>query len=210
MRIVQAAPEHLGIVLGLIEEARGWLELRETDQWAEPWPDEEARDARVLRGLQGGKTWIVWDGDIPAATVTITPRKNAAVWPASACTCDLSERAVFLHRLIIARKYAGSGLGAELIDWAGLRGQRLYGAKWIRIDVWRTNTRLHDYYMSKGFKRCGTCPDPEYPSGALFEKPVAEIMAPKFQKFTETSVGSQLTEPIANVEETAKFDLASC
>jgi hypothetical protein len=36
--------------------------------------------------------------------------------------CDLAERAVFVHRLITARKFAGSGLGAELIDWAGLRG----------------------------------------------------------------------------------------
>ena len=105
-----------------------------------------------------------------AATITITTRRNNAVWAKPACTADLAERAVFVHRLITSRKYAGLGLGAELIDWAGLRGCREYGAKWIRIDVWRTNTGLHDYYKSKGFKPCGTCADPDYPSGALFRE----------------------------------------
>lgn len=190
MRIVQAGPEHLSSVLGLIDEARGWLEWKDTDQWQKPWPDVRARDARVLRGLEGGKTWIVWHGNIPAATVTITPRKNAAVWSAPACTCNLAERAVFVHRLITARKYGGSGLGAELIDWAGLRGQRLYGAKWIRIDVWSTNKGLHDYYLKRGFEPCGFCADPSYPSGALFQRPVAVITRPSVPQFVESYDGS--------------------
>lgn len=188
MRIACAGPavENLKAVLGLIDEARGWLWTKDTDQWEKPWPDETARDTRVLKGLQGGKTWIVWDGDIPAATVTITTRKNAAVWAKPDCTCDLAERAVFVHRLITARKYAGLGLGAELIDWAGLRGQRLYGARWIRIDVWTTNQGLHDYYMKQGFEPCGFCTDPDYPSGALFQKPVSAIRRPSDPQFIES------------------------
>ena len=136
---------------------------------------EKARDARVLRGLEAGQTWIVWDGDVPAATITITPQINPAVWSTSGCTCDLSESAVFVHRMITARKYSGSGLGAELLDWAGLRGRRLYGAKWIRTDVWSTNKALHDFLRWRGFEPCGFCDDPEYPSGALFQKPVSAI-----------------------------------
>jgi GNAT superfamily N-acetyltransferase len=209
LQIARASAEHLDIVLGLIEDARIWLWTKDTDQWEKPWPNPAARDARVLAGLKNGKTWIIWDGDIAAGTVTVTTKRNTAVWSKSACTADLAERAVFIHRLITSRNYAGQGLGAELIDWAGLWGDREYGAKWIRIDVWTTNTGLHDYYMNKGFRPCGTCADSEYPSGALFEKPVAEIMVPKLPKFTETPADSQATEPFANVEETAKFDLAS-
>jgi GNAT superfamily N-acetyltransferase len=187
MRIVCAEPtgENLKAVLGLIEDARGWLWTKDTDQWEKPWPDEAARDARVLRGLQGGKTWIIWDGANPAATVTTTTRQNAAVWAKPACTCDLAERAVFVHRLITARKYAGLGLGAELIDWAGLRGRRLYGAKWIRIDVWTRNKGLHDFYLKRGFEPCGFCADPDYPSGALFQKPVSAITKPSVPLFIE-------------------------
>jgi hypothetical protein len=188
MRISCAEPtaENLKAVLGLVQEASDWLWTKDTDQWTKPWPDEKGRDARVLRGLLKGTTWIVWDGDIPAATVTITPRKNAAVWSKPGCTCDLAERAVFIHRLITARKYAGQGLGAELIDWAGLRGQRLYGAKWIRIDVWTTNTGLHDYYVKTGFEPCGFCADPDYPSGALFQKPVSAVRPSIIPQFMQS------------------------
>ena len=210
MQIARAGAQHLDDVLGLIEDARGWLWTKDTDQWEEPWPTPSARNARVLKGLQNGKTWIVWDKDEPAATVTIATALNPAVWSKPECMCDLNERAVYVHRLITARKYAGCGLGAELIDWAGLRGRRKNRARWIRIDVWSSNTGLHDYYKSKGFEPCGKCADPKYPSGALFQKPVAGITVPGFPKFTETSADSQATEPLANLEANAKFDLAAC
>jgi GNAT superfamily N-acetyltransferase len=189
MRIACAEPtvENMKAVLGLIEEARGWLWTKDTDQWEKPWPDEKARDARVLRGLENGKTWIVWDHNAPAATVTIATRANPAVWSRPGCECDLSDRAVYVHRLITGRNYAGWGLGAELIDWAGLRGQRLYGAKWIRIDVWSTNKGLHDYYLKRGFEPCGACGDATYPSGALFQKRVSEIGQLSIPQFSGSS-----------------------
>lgn len=177
-RITQAedTDENLNAILRLIDEAQAWLPAKGTDQWAKPWPDRKQRDARVRRGLQVGATWIVWARTRAVATVTIASRPNNAVWSES--ECDLGERAVYAHRLIVARDYAGWGLGAELLDWTGLRGRRHYGAKWIRIDVWTANKALHDYYMKRGFVPCGTCPDPSYPSGMLFQKPVSTISAP--------------------------------
>lgn len=160
-------------VLRLIKEASDWLRTKDTDQWAEPWPTEKARDERVRRDLADGKTWFVWDGKTLAATVTIAEQPNLHVWSNS--ECDLHEPAVYVHRLVTARKYAGLGLGGQLIDWAGMRGYRLYGAKLIRIDVWTTNTKLHRYYETVQFEPCGFCPDPEYPSGALFQKHVSEV-----------------------------------
>lgn len=187
-----AAPDALHEVRWLVDEATEWLQTSKgTDQWARPWPDREARDQRLLAGLRHGKTWIVWDGDIPAATVTVATRANIAVWSKPACACDLSERAVYAHRLITARNYAGLGLGAELIDWVGLRGQLLYGAKWIRIDVWSTNHGLHDYYLKRGFERCGFCTDRSYPSGALFQKPVSAIRMPRGPQFTLSAAESR-------------------
>jgi GNAT superfamily N-acetyltransferase len=177
MQIALATTEDFDTVLGLIDEAAAWLRTKNTDQWAAPWPDRDARDARVKRGLAGEKTWIVWDGDVAAATVTLTPRLNPKVWSRPACLCDLSERAVYAHRLITARSYKGRGLGAQLIDWAGLGARYRYGAKWIRIDVWSTNAGLHDYYLSTGFEPCGGCEDPGYPSGKLFQKRTARIEA---------------------------------
>lgn len=186
LRIARAEDtrEDMRAILGLIDEASEWLRAKGTDQWSTPWPDEERRDARVRRGLRRGATWIIWARNKPAATVTIANRPNNAVW--SDADCNLAERAVYAHRLITARAFAGWGLGAELIDWAGLRGRRKYGAKWIRIDVWTSNDGLHGYYMKRGFEPCGTCPDLGYPSGMLFQKPVSGIVVPISPLFRES------------------------
>jgi GNAT superfamily N-acetyltransferase len=189
LRIARAepTPENLLALLGLIEERADWLRYKGTDQWAKPWPDERRRNDRVLKGLQVRKTWIVWDGDRPAATVTTATRANPAVWMTPHCQCNLAESAVYVHRLITSRDYSGLGLGEQLIDWAGLRAERVYAAKWIRIDVWTTNTALHDYYQSQRFSPCGRCPDPGYPSGALFQKPVAGIRPGSIPQFSGAS-----------------------
>ncbi|MGO9188937.1 MAG: GNAT family N-acetyltransferase [Streptosporangiaceae bacterium] len=160
-------------VLRLVDEASAWLRTKDTDQWAVPWPTKRKRNKRVRRDLAEGKTWFVWDGEALAATVTIAEKPNLEVWEGS--DCDPSERAAYVHRLITARGYAGRGLGAQLIDWAGMRGYLLYGAMWIRIDVWTDNTALHQYYKMGRFEACGYCANQSYPSGALFQKPVSAI-----------------------------------
>jgi GNAT superfamily N-acetyltransferase len=197
LRIARAhAPEHLTAVLDLIADASAWLGGKHTDQWQNPWPDRTQRDERVKRGVDGGKTWIVWskeqgrDEEVPVATVTIAKRANSAVWPRQVCREEKSkrtERGVYLHRLITARDYAGLGLGSDLIDWAGRRAAREYGAKWIRIDVWRDNLDLHKYYLGRGFDFVSECPDPGYPSSALFRKAIRDIDKSFSPQFTDTN-----------------------
>jgi len=182
--------EHLNAILGLIDETRKWLPSKGTNQWCRPWPDRKQRDARVNRGLELGATWIVWEilrgKAILAATVTVTGKPNSAVW--SPLDFNLAERTVYAHRLITARRYAGWDLGAELLDWTGWRGRRSYGARSIRIDVWTGNEALHGYYQKRGFERCGTCRDADYPSGVLLQKPISKIpylISPQFAESDE-------------------------
>jgi GNAT superfamily N-acetyltransferase len=177
-------PENLRAIIGLIEEASGWLSLKGTDQWQSPWPTREERDGRVRQGLESGTTWIVWAADRAVATVNAaTAPSKPEVW--SKADCDLSAPAVYAHRLVVARDFAGWGLGAQLIDWTGLRGHQDYGAKWIRIDVWSSNVALHEYYTKRGFKFCGKCPDRTYPSGMLFQKDIVNIAEPGSPLFAE-------------------------
>jgi ribosomal protein S18 acetylase RimI-like enzyme len=175
-------------IFRLLDGAAAWLRTtKDTDQWERPWPTREARDARVRVGVENGETWIVLDGYVPMGTVTIARKPNIDVWSNLDPGCRLSDRAVYVHRLITARNYAGlEGLGSELLNWAGRQGQRLYGAQWIRIDVWASNLALHNYYMKRGFRPCGRCADRHYPSGALFQKPVAPITQPSFPWFVES------------------------
>jgi GNAT superfamily N-acetyltransferase len=185
LRIARAAdtPENLRAIIGLVEEASAWLSLKGTDQWQKPWPTRRRRDARIQRGLKREATWIVWADHRAVATVSTATTPKSMVWRDA--ECDLSAPAVYAHRLIVTRDFAGWGLGAQLIDWAALRGHRDYGAEWVRIDVWSSNLALHEYYTKRGFKSCGECPDSRYPSGMLFQKNVLDIVEPESPLFAE-------------------------
>jgi ribosomal protein S18 acetylase RimI-like enzyme len=175
-RVRPAGWADLPAIYDLIGSAADWLrKCKDTDQWARPWPDRTARDARVEQGIKDGLTCMVEDGNRRAAgTVTCREHGNEMLWTAK----EQAEPAVYVSRLIVSRELTGLGIGAALIDWAGLRGVRNWGAQWIRVDVWTTNLALHGYYKGQGFEHLRTLsfPDPwDYPSAALFQKPTADI-----------------------------------
>jgi predicted N-acetyltransferase YhbS len=187
-QIRPAAPGDMTAILGLIEEAAKWLqETKGTDQWARPWPNQDARDDRVAQGIEHGLTWIVEDNGSLAGTVTCREQGTDILWPPE----ELLDPAVYVSRLIVSRDYASRGIGAALIDWAGLRGLQGWDANWIRVDVWTRNWALHDYYKGQGFRHLRTCPfddEWEYPSAALFQKPTADIDVAAAGCFKEVSL----------------------
>jgi GNAT superfamily N-acetyltransferase len=159
-------------IVGLVRSAAEWLRGdNDVDQWAQPWPGQQDRSQRIRRDLDEGKTWLLRDNGVAVATITADPQ-DSRFWPVE----RQHEPAVYVRRLVVRRDYAGRRLGAALMDWAGLRALRCYAAQWIRADVWRTNKKLHSYYEAQGFVSCGLCNDPDYPSGALFQKPTAGLV----------------------------------
>lgn len=182
----RAGPDDLEAVKSLLEAASQWLRTKPTDQWKTPWPNENGRLERIRRAIQAGRTWIAWHGELPVGTLTTSPNDHE-IWPVE----NRRDPAVYIRRLAVARvrPYAGRGLGAQLLDWAGLRARLEYGAQWIRVDVWTTNTELHDYYRHQGFEFCGFCESvASYPSAALFQKPVARIRPSAQPLFQEAPV----------------------
>jgi len=174
-----AVPGNLEEVRGLVREAAEWLRTsKDTDQWTAPWPDRAGQRERILNDLLRGKTWIVWDGTTPAATITVDTDEpldmnDRPVWPAH----KRHEPALYVRRVIVSRRYAGKGLGAALLDWAADVAERDHGAAIIRVDVWTTNTGLHTYYQGQRFtRREGRDPRElaNYPSQALFEREVTQ------------------------------------
>jgi GNAT superfamily N-acetyltransferase len=169
-----AAVDDMETIIGMVDEAAAWLRTKDTDQWARPWPTRPARDTRVLRGIRGGDTWIAEDHDEPVATITYREHGNQKLWN----TTEQDDPAVYVSRLIVSRQHMGDQIGAALIDWAGRQAVEAWGAQWIRIDVWTTNTALHNYYEKQKFVPVRICQfdDPNaYPSAALFQKPTSEI-----------------------------------
>lgn len=164
----RATVEDFQTIVNLRKEAVSWLQTKGTDQWAEPWPSESEQNDRIKRGLRDRATWIVWDGWAPVATITAHPEGSARLWTPA----ERRQPAVYVHRLITSRDYAGRKYGADLITWAAGRAARRFGARTARIDVWTTNIALQDYYLGIGFTflRYADCGD--YPSTALFERPI--------------------------------------
>jgi GNAT superfamily N-acetyltransferase len=167
-------PGDLDAVSGLVREAAEWLRTsKNTDQWAEPWPDRIRQRERMLIK---GRTWLVWDGETAAATITVdtdgpVDLNEQPVWPKHA----RHRSALYMRRIVVARAYAGCGLGAALLDWAAHVAKRDHQAALIRIDVWTTNLELHAYFERQRFVRMqGWDPAslPDYPSHALFERDV--------------------------------------
>lgn len=172
-------------VHNLLTEASRWLETKDTDQWAKPWPDANGRRERIEKAIEAGRTWIARDGTGPAATLTASPNDHK-IWPEK----DRHEPAVYVRRIVVSRRYKGLGLGGQLLDWAGLRASRDYGARWVRVDVWTTNTRLHAYYRDQGFTFCDYSPVRNYPSAALFQKRTDQIISPEFPLFQQEPGGA--------------------
>src|SRR5215213_8095731 len=91
MRITRATPDDLDALVAFRDEAARWLASKGIDQWQEPWPTEDLMVEGMLRNIEAGETFIVWDDDhTPAATITVN-------------------------------RWAKPELGAELLDWAGPR-----------------------------------------------------------------------------------------
>jgi predicted N-acetyltransferase YhbS len=174
-RIRPAVTDDIAAILDLICSAAAWLQkYKNTDQWEQPWPTEQERNDRITRNVKRGFTWMAEENGVLAATITYRDKGNPKLWTAD----ERSEPAVYVSRLIVSREQAGRGLGAALIDWAGLRGIKEWAAESIRVDVWTTNLALHDYYKGQGFEHLRTLEfdDPwEYPSAALFQKPITGV-----------------------------------
>jgi len=190
-RIRPATAHDMPAIIGLIDTSAAWLQKhKNTNQWAKPWPDEKTRDGRITRGIARRQTWMVEDGGALAGTLTYRKRANPDLWTDE----ELNEqRAVYVSRLIVDRAYSGQGLGAALIDWAGMRGIQEWRADWIRVDVWTTNVGLHNYYKGQHFEYVRTVEvehEWDYPSAVLFQKQTAEIDRASTAKFEVTEVVS--------------------
>jgi RimJ/RimL family protein N-acetyltransferase len=162
--IEPASADDLPTLLDMRREASEWLATRGIDQWRNPWPTEEAMTARIVASIEAGETWMVRDqAGNTAATVTLDTFADPQLWTPE----EQQQPALYLHRLIVRRQWAG--WGTSILDWACLQAGVL-AKDWVRIDVWTDNVALHKYYLRNGFQHVRTLELDDYPSGALFQR----------------------------------------
>jgi GNAT superfamily N-acetyltransferase len=135
MRITRATADDLDTLVAFRDQAAAWLASKGIDQWQEPWPTEDLMVEGMLRNIEAGETFIIWDDDNrPAATITINCWAKPELWTEQ----ERAEPALYAHKVTVDRAYSGQGLGAELLDWAGTRAAD-EGADWLRTSGRPTN-----------------------------------------------------------------------
>lgn len=161
LSIRRALPGEVVDIAALWTRASEWLATTGTDQWQYP-----VRVHAIRGEVAAGEVWVVRadDGRL-IATVTLEDSDQSGLWQAG----DQPERALYVHRLVVARSDRPAELGSSVLDWAGRRASAM-GRDRLRLDAWTTNPGLHKYYLDHGFQHVRTVDKPDVVSGVLFER----------------------------------------
>ncbi|MER7269331.1 GNAT family N-acetyltransferase [Micromonospora carbonacea] len=128
------------------------------------WTAKDQTDA-----VGRGECHVAVDGFRIAAMAVVDELADPEFWREE----DDPRDALYVHRVIVDRGYAGRGLGEALVDFAAkLAADR--GKSWLRLDAWRTNLALHGYYRRQGFDHVPTVSLPHRESGVLFQRRAGE------------------------------------
>lgn len=164
MILRRASEGDISTLMLLRLEAEAWLAAAGIDQWRNAATRGPALE-KWREDITAGRTWVVVDASASVlATVTLAA-PDMDFWRKD----DAPDDAVYVAKLITARVASGSHLGGRILDWAGREG-RARGLAWLRLDCWRANARLQNYYLGEGFRHVRTeCP-PRRLSGWLAER----------------------------------------
>ena len=160
LAVRRARTDEMDGVLELLTGVLPWLRQRDQNQWS-TWPTWRTK---LAAPIARGDTWLLTLGDTAIGTITLERQGDRAFWTEA----ELATPATYVSKLAVHRSYAGRHLGAGLLAWAGDRAHQ-QGQRWLRLDAWKANHRLHDYYTRYGFTHIRTCEDPNYQTGALFQ-----------------------------------------
>ncbi len=159
--IRRATEGDIATVAHLWTEVSAWLHTQGSDQWQYP-----VRWEGITAAVSAETCWLIERNDTPIGTITLDADADPMYWGPE----DAPEAALYAHRMVTAHAARGLSLGAAMLDWAGERAQAA-GRMFVRLDAWRTNMRLREYYADQGFELVRVVDDPRTGSGACFQRP---------------------------------------
>lgn len=158
-------PDEVDALLKLRAESEAWTGAQGLDQYQDSRFAERAR--RQISDLAERRRFCVLtdrSDEILAVGALVGPDMD--FWTDD----DDLGSAWYIGRLMVAKH--GKSYGARLLDLVALAAAS-DGRTWLRLDCWRTNYALQDYYRSEGFDLVRIVEHPRRFSGALFQRPVA-------------------------------------
>jgi ribosomal protein S18 acetylase RimI-like enzyme len=161
-RIRTAAAADLEALIALRRYAESWLHGAGIEQWT-----DHARGAAAIKaGITASTTHVVLDDDGNTIASLTLNGPDPDFWTSD----DDPDTALYLYKFMIGPSGRGTGLGEAMLDWASGQAQAR-GKAWLRLDCWRTNITLQNYYARRGFQLLRIIQAPGRNSGALMQRP---------------------------------------
>ncbi|WP_309122594.1 GNAT family N-acetyltransferase [Paenibacillus sp.] len=156
----RANASSLLVVHALWEDAYRFLAANGIEQWR----PEQVTLAAVTYAFERSEMFLVRDASENVFVGTFfLLRSDPHVWKG-----DERTDAAYLHRLVVGRRYAGRGLGKQVLELAEAY-MRNRGIACFRLDCMADNAKLNEFYRSAGFAYKGRT-DGDGWSASLFEK----------------------------------------
>lgn len=143
LRVTPATLEHLPAVRAIYADGR----VRQRAQGSTVWP--EFGDEAIQREIDAHRLFLVLDEEELAGVFSVA-YEDGAIWGERECGAH-----IYLHRIVRARTYQGSGVVDAVLAW-GRAQCRALGRHGLRMDTWATNAQLIAYYRRLGFALVGT------------------------------------------------------
>ncbi|MER8160000.1 GNAT family N-acetyltransferase [Streptomyces sp. NPDC094472] len=153
-------------------EAEHWLARAGIDQWRTAGFRDRALEKWRI-DIENGRTWIIVESGEAVGTVTLAA-PDMDFWTRA----DHPDAALYVAKLITSRAASGQNLGGRILDWVGAMAAKA-DKPWIRLDCWRSNTALQDYYLREGFRHVRTEAPPHRLSGWMAQRSSSVIMHPE-------------------------------
>lgn len=163
-----ATPEDEQEISRLVKAAVAWLATRNTDQWQNTALLKGDPERTRAKSVDRGEIYVVVDNDGRiVGSFALDSYADPDFWSST----DHPDDALYLHRMVRDRSINNHSIGDVILDYASRQAAQ-QGKHWLRLDAWRTNTGLHDYYKRHGFEHVRSIDLPDRGSGALFQRSV--------------------------------------
>lgn len=164
MTLIRLDDSHRETVHRMRRDAEAWLRGKGLEQWngTRAGRAHADLDAELDAGQMVG--WLDAGGELVAVASSKGPDPD--FWTVTEAGDD---SAAYIGRFMVASH--GRGHGAALLN-AVIEQARRDGKRLMRLDCWRDNTALQDYYRAHGFELVRVMDVPNRMSGALFQRAI--------------------------------------
>lgn len=140
LKIRSSGIDDLVPVSRVLTEAAIWL----AEEGMPLWDPVSFSVERLAPEVEGGKFWLFHHSGELAGLLKFE-RSDELYWPGFS-----HDDAAYLHKIVVCRRFAGSGLCQRMLDWSQSHALKL-GLKFLRLDCQASRSKLRRLYESYCF-----------------------------------------------------------